>query len=117
MITQPWEHVKQLLHEAMQLEPEQRGRFLDEACSSDVVLREEVESLLLADREIGSSFFVYRRSPNIWIHIGTGRSLQNPRQRDTSSRNVFNLSERLAKVAWDRYGWQNRPLLCGDTLR
>jgi eukaryotic-like serine/threonine-protein kinase len=66
MITQPWEHVKQLLHEAMQLEPEQRGRFLDEACSSDVVLREEVESLLLADREIGSSFL---RLPPIAEHL------------------------------------------------
>ena len=44
-----WEQVKDLLHQAMQLAPEERGRFLDEACSSDDALRSEVESLLLAD--------------------------------------------------------------------
>jgi eukaryotic-like serine/threonine-protein kinase len=51
-----WESVKGLLHQAMQLAPEQRGRFLDEVCSSDVSLRAEVESLLVAGEDVRSSF-------------------------------------------------------------
>ncbi|MGC2172659.1 MAG: serine/threonine-protein kinase [Candidatus Sulfotelmatobacter sp.] len=53
---QQWERVKDLLHQAMQLEPGQRARFLDEACSSDVTLRAEVESLLVAEADVRSSF-------------------------------------------------------------
>jgi serine/threonine protein kinase len=56
MTTQGWEHVKELLHQAMQLAPEQRALFLDEACSSDVALRAEVESLLLAGEGLRSNF-------------------------------------------------------------
>jgi serine/threonine protein kinase len=51
-----WDRVKELLHQALPLVPEQRARFLDEACSSDDALRAEVESLLLADEGIRSSF-------------------------------------------------------------
>ncbi|HLN26637.1 MAG TPA: protein kinase [Gemmataceae bacterium] len=51
-----WDRVKELLHQAMQLVPEQRARFLDRACSSDAELRAEVESLLLADEDVRSSF-------------------------------------------------------------
>jgi eukaryotic-like serine/threonine-protein kinase len=53
---QRWEHLKELLHRAMQLVPEERSRFLDEACSSDASLRAELESLLSADEEVRSSF-------------------------------------------------------------
>jgi len=56
MTIQPWERVKELLHQAMQLAPEQRAGFLDEACSSDAALRAEVESLLLAGEDIRSGF-------------------------------------------------------------
>ena len=56
MTIQGWEHVKELLHQAMQLAPEQRASFLDEACSSDVALRAEVESLLLAGQDVRSNF-------------------------------------------------------------
>jgi eukaryotic-like serine/threonine-protein kinase len=51
-----WERVKDLLHQAMQLEPAQRARFVDEACSSDVTLRAEVESLLVAEADVRSGF-------------------------------------------------------------
>jgi non-specific serine/threonine protein kinase/serine/threonine-protein kinase len=51
-----WERIKSLLHEAMQLNPEQRVRFLDEACSSDAGARVEVESLLRADAAARASF-------------------------------------------------------------
>jgi eukaryotic-like serine/threonine-protein kinase len=56
MIVQRWESVKELLHQAMQLGPERRARFLDEACSSNGALRAEVESLLLAEEGVRSSF-------------------------------------------------------------
>jgi serine/threonine protein kinase len=56
MTIERWEHVKELLHQAMQLVPEQRARFLDEACSSDASLRAELDSLLLADNHVRSSF-------------------------------------------------------------
>jgi eukaryotic-like serine/threonine-protein kinase len=48
-----WERVKDLLHAAMQLTPEQRARFLEE-CPDDC--RPEIESLLAADADAGSSF-------------------------------------------------------------
>jgi tetratricopeptide (TPR) repeat protein len=51
-----WQHVKDLLHEAMHLAPEQRTRFLDEACSSNDSLRAEVESLLAVGEEVRVSF-------------------------------------------------------------
>ncbi len=56
MIAKTWERVKDLLHRAMQLEPEERSRFLGEACASDDSLRAEVESLLAAGEELRSSF-------------------------------------------------------------
>ena len=62
-----WDRVKELLHQAMQLAPEQRPRFLDEACSSDGALRDEVESLLSADDGIRSSFL---QSPPLADELG-----------------------------------------------
>jgi eukaryotic-like serine/threonine-protein kinase len=56
MTVQPWKRVKGLLHQALQLAPEQRAGFLDQACSSDAALRAEVESLLLANEDVRSSF-------------------------------------------------------------
>jgi len=51
-----WESVKELLHQAMQLTPDQRISFLNEACSSDTKLRGELESLLSAEEGLRSSF-------------------------------------------------------------
>lgn len=56
MAVQQWERVKGLLHQAMQLAPEQRAGFLDQACSFDSALRAEVESLLLVNENVRSSF-------------------------------------------------------------
>jgi serine/threonine protein kinase/Tfp pilus assembly protein PilF len=56
MTSQSWESVKELLHRAMQLPPEQRAGFLDETCAGDAALRAEVESLLLAGEDIRSGF-------------------------------------------------------------
>jgi tetratricopeptide (TPR) repeat protein len=51
-----WERIKDLLHEAMQLNPEQRARFLDEVCPSGDACRVEVDSLLRADADAPASF-------------------------------------------------------------
>jgi hypothetical protein len=51
-----WERIKDLLHRAMQLNPDQRVRFLDETCPSSDPCRAEVDSLLAADEDARSSF-------------------------------------------------------------
>jgi WD40 repeat protein/TPR repeat protein len=58
VIDERWQQVKEILHQAMQLSPEERGSFLDGACVADVTLRGEVESLLAADAQARSSFLV-----------------------------------------------------------
>jgi serine/threonine protein kinase len=65
MTTKNWETIKDLLHQAMQLAPEQRGPFLDEACSFDASLRAELESLLVADEDVRSSFLQTPAADNI----------------------------------------------------
>jgi serine/threonine protein kinase/TPR repeat protein len=55
-----WERVKELLDQVIALAPEQRSRFLDEACASDSALRAELESLLSYGEDLNSDFL---RSP------------------------------------------------------
>jgi hypothetical protein len=43
-----WALVRDILHNALELAPEQRGAYLDQACGSNGPLRAEVESLLEA---------------------------------------------------------------------
>lgn len=45
--------IEELFHEAMSLPPEERERFLDEACGVGTPMRAQVESLLLAHEEAG----------------------------------------------------------------
>jgi eukaryotic-like serine/threonine-protein kinase len=51
-----WERIKDILHQAMQLTPDQRARFLEETCPSNDPCRAEVDSLLAADDDARSSF-------------------------------------------------------------
>jgi eukaryotic-like serine/threonine-protein kinase len=51
-----WESLKDLLHHAMQLTAAERVAFLGEACSSDISLRVELESLLNAEEKVRTSF-------------------------------------------------------------
>ena len=60
MLIERWERMKDLLHQAMQLAPEERAPFLDRVCNSDEELRAEVESLLVADEGLRSSFMQAR---------------------------------------------------------
>jgi serine/threonine protein kinase len=67
-----WERVKEILHQAMQLVPEQRSEFLDEACVSDPALREEVESLLLADDGLHPGFLESPPLAGKWDSVANG---------------------------------------------
>src|SRR5215472_17232624 len=46
MTPERWQQVREVLHGALELTPEQRSAFLEQACSTDHSLRREVESLL-----------------------------------------------------------------------
>ncbi len=54
MTPERWQAIKQLLHQALQLEPHDRPEFLDHACSGDLSLRRQVEDLLA--EEVSSAF-------------------------------------------------------------
>ena len=46
MSSDRWEHIQELYHAALELEPTQRSAFLKEACGDDEALCREVEALL-----------------------------------------------------------------------
>jgi hypothetical protein len=48
-MSQSWQRVEQLFHEALGLAPEDRSAFLSAACTGDDGMLREVQSLLLAD--------------------------------------------------------------------
>jgi serine/threonine protein kinase/tetratricopeptide (TPR) repeat protein len=56
MTPERWQQIRDVLEEAQELEPAQRSAFLDRACFSDQVLRQEVEALLAASDEAHSTF-------------------------------------------------------------
>jgi len=49
-----WEHIQELYHAALELEPTQRSAFLEEACGDDEALCREVEALLAEHGKAGS---------------------------------------------------------------
>ncbi len=56
MTPERWQQVKSVLHPALELAPDERSPFLDSACSTDLSLRREVQSLLSSSDETRSSF-------------------------------------------------------------
>src|SRR5215475_2250429 len=54
MTPERWQRARQVLNEALEREPDERGRFLAEACSGDESLRQEVEALIMAHEQAGS---------------------------------------------------------------
>src|SRR5262245_25025697 len=54
MTPERWQRARQLLNEALEREPNARGRFLAEACSGDESMRKEVEALVMAHEQAGS---------------------------------------------------------------
>jgi len=56
MTPERWQKIRDVLEQALELEPEKRARFLDLTCSSDNSLRNEVQSFLSADGKAASGF-------------------------------------------------------------
>jgi len=56
MTPERWQQVKGVLHQALELAPDERSAFLDSACSTDHSLRRDVESLLSSSDDVRSSF-------------------------------------------------------------
>jgi WD40 repeat protein len=56
-VTAPsWGRVKELLYEAVALDPQSRAKFLDEVCASDAELRAELEALLAVGDGLSAEF-------------------------------------------------------------
>ena len=53
MTAQRYQRVVELFHAALELEPEARSAFLDQACAGDEELRREVEAMLASDAKPG----------------------------------------------------------------
>jgi len=53
MTTETWARVKEVLDACLDLQPDQRSSFLDEACADAVEVRTEVESLLASHEQLG----------------------------------------------------------------
>jgi serine/threonine protein kinase len=49
-----WRLIAPLLEQALEMPPEKRGAFLDQACGGDSGLRAEIEALLAADSDAGA---------------------------------------------------------------
>ena len=56
MTPERWQQIKEVLHHALELAPEQRSSFLEKACSGDHSLRNQVDSLLFSNEEARSGF-------------------------------------------------------------
>src|SRR5215471_17249771 len=56
MNAERWHQVKQLLDEAISLDPSRRDVLLANRCSTDEELRREVESLLASNKQAGTGF-------------------------------------------------------------
>src|SRR5215469_6799807 len=59
MTPERWQQVKEVLHGALELAPEKRAAYLDQACSTDNSLRREVGSFLESAENARSDFFSF----------------------------------------------------------
>jgi len=53
MTPERWRQIREVLHQAVELAPEERSAYLDRACAADHSLRREVESLIASYEEGG----------------------------------------------------------------
>jgi len=56
MTPERWQQVRDVLEKALDLAPGERSAYLNQACSSDPSLRQEVETLLASSPDVRSSF-------------------------------------------------------------
>jgi eukaryotic-like serine/threonine-protein kinase len=55
MMMERWQQIESIYQEAADLDPGERAAFLDQACGTDPMLRKEVQDLLAADPDVGST--------------------------------------------------------------
>jgi len=55
MTPERWRQIREVLHQAVELPPQERCAYLDRACAADPSLRPEVESLIASYEEVGDS--------------------------------------------------------------
>ena len=77
MNSERWQRVKQLLEDAIALDPAERPPFLDHACGGDAELRGEVDSLLCSHDEAGTGFL---KHPVVNLKPGAPQQLQAGRR-------------------------------------
>jgi serine/threonine protein kinase len=72
MTGERWQEIRTVLEAALQMDPEKRRAYLDQACSSDQSLRREVESLLAAGQQAQTNFL---QSPPLSPRLEKGTRL------------------------------------------
>ncbi len=60
MTSEQWQRIKDLFGQALELNPEERGPFLDRACGDDRATRDEVDALLSEEKVVRPSFLQSR---------------------------------------------------------
>jgi eukaryotic-like serine/threonine-protein kinase len=93
MTPERWQQVKDLLSQALQIPPGERGAFLDGVCSSDQELRAEIVSLL-SEQEVVQSKFL--QSPP--LVKDTGNNGHEGREQDSALRAGLIFAERFELV-------------------
>jgi len=91
MTRERWLQVKGMLHEALERAPADRSAFLDRACGGDLVLRREVDSLLLSNDRATASEFLESAHPLL-----AGLS-------EAGDANETLFMQRLARALGDKY--------------
>jgi eukaryotic-like serine/threonine-protein kinase len=110
MSTPSWEHVKKVLHLAMYMGPEQRSRFLDEACCGDADMRAEVESLLAANAEMLPSFLKSAPPGQELTGRASGAEFAGDLAPGQLFEQRFVLVRRLGEGGMGKSSWRNRLL-------
>jgi len=93
-----WQAIEETLQRALDLAPERRPAFLDQACAGDAELRREVESLLAADPD--STFL--ERPALAELRAPTGKHPAPPTPAPRSDE-AHEIATRLSAAVADRY--------------
>ena len=56
MTREQWQNVRKILERALEPDPAECARYLDEACEGDAELRREIDSLLAANNQATRGF-------------------------------------------------------------
>jgi hypothetical protein len=72
MTPERWPQIQDVLQKALELAPAGRSAYLNQACSSDLSLRQEVETLLASSDDVRSSFL---QSVRLRVPLTSGTKL------------------------------------------